>query len=183
MKGDRAMSAHIGFYEEEFDGDTYSPAEQQRITQTTTPRDRVGGFLKKVVIYVTRQRKGQTELLVFEHRDHPAAGLQVPAGTVDPGELSLDAARRELFEESGLFALPLIGRIDVYDWLNPETNNLHRRHVYQFHAQDSIADAWDHCVSAGEEDKGLIFQYRWMRLADAERQLTGRQGISIGRIS
>jgi 8-oxo-dGTP pyrophosphatase MutT (NUDIX family) len=26
------------------------------------------------------------ELLVFDHRDHPNAGTQVPAGRIDPGE-------------------------------------------------------------------------------------------------
>ncbi len=33
---------------------------------------------------------------------HPLAGIQLVKGTVEPSENPADAARRELFEESGL---------------------------------------------------------------------------------
>ena len=33
---------------------------------------------------------------------HPLAGIQLVKGTVEPSEKPADAARRELFEESGL---------------------------------------------------------------------------------
>jgi 8-oxo-dGTP pyrophosphatase MutT (NUDIX family) len=138
--------------------------------------------LKKVIIYVTRKRAGRDELLVFEHRDFPAAGLQVPAGTMDPGEAAVDAAARELMEESGLSNLSLKGRVDVYEWLNPETSRLHRRHVYHFVVASELSDAWDHTVSAGEDDQGLVFRFRWMPLAEAEHALAGDQGRSISRI-
>ena len=38
-------------------------------------------------------------LLVFRH---PTAGLQLPAGTIEPGEDPITAARREVAEETGL---------------------------------------------------------------------------------
>ncbi|QDG53602.1 GNAT family N-acetyltransferase [Persicimonas caeni] len=38
-------------------------------------------------------------LLVF---GHPTAGLQLPAGTVEPGETPIAAAKREVWEETGL---------------------------------------------------------------------------------
>lgn len=38
-------------------------------------------------------------LLVFKH---PTAGLQLPAGTVEPGETPIEAAKREVYEETGL---------------------------------------------------------------------------------
>ena len=44
----------------------------------------------KVLAYVTRG----DELLVFRHRDFPAAGLQVPAGAIEEGEDPQDAALR-----------------------------------------------------------------------------------------
>jgi len=34
---------------------------------------------RRVLAYVTRERNGRTELLVFDHRDDPGAGTQVPA--------------------------------------------------------------------------------------------------------
>jgi len=42
------------------------------------------------------------ELLVFIEPDHPNPDLQVPGGTLDPGESHLQAARREFAEETGL---------------------------------------------------------------------------------
>lgn len=41
-------------------------------------------------------------LLVFDHVDAPAAGTQVPAGGIRPGEEPEAAVARELLEESGV---------------------------------------------------------------------------------
>ena len=56
--------------------------------------------LHKVAIIVTRARAGGLELLVFEHDHH--SGVQIPAGSVEPGEDLVVAAKRELQEEAGL---------------------------------------------------------------------------------
>lgn len=55
---------------------------------------------EKVVCYVTHQDR----LLVFTHLDVPltVAGVQVPAGTIEPGETPRQAALREVREETGL---------------------------------------------------------------------------------
>lgn len=53
----------------------------------------------KVTVFATRGAPAERELLIFEH---PTAGLQVPAGTVDPGEDFAAAALRELEEETGV---------------------------------------------------------------------------------
>jgi ADP-ribose pyrophosphatase YjhB (NUDIX family) len=58
-------------------------------------------LLEKVAVLVTRPGPDGLELLVFEHVGIPA-GVQVPAGTVEPGEDVRAAALRELVEESGL---------------------------------------------------------------------------------
>lgn len=55
--------------------------------------------LHKVAIIVTRKGKDSPEVLVFEH-DH--SGVQIPAGSVEPGEDITLAAIRELEEEAGL---------------------------------------------------------------------------------
>ena len=58
---------------------------------------------QKVVCYVVRD--GQ--LLVFRHLDEPwdESGLQVPAGSIRPGESPAAAALREAAEETGLVTL------------------------------------------------------------------------------
>jgi 8-oxo-dGTP pyrophosphatase MutT (NUDIX family) len=58
-------------------------------------------LLQKVAVLVTRPGPTGPELLVFEHTDVPA-GVQVPAGTVEPGEDVRAAALRELVEETGI---------------------------------------------------------------------------------
>lgn len=54
--------------------------------------------LRKVTAFVITASTPH-HLLVFEH---PMAGLQLPAGTVEPGEQPLAAARREVYEETGV---------------------------------------------------------------------------------
>ncbi len=56
---------------------------------------------EKVSSFVTRTGRNGAELLVFEH---PSAGIQVPAGSVEEGEAPVAAAQREVREETGLSA-------------------------------------------------------------------------------
>ncbi|GHO95524.1 hypothetical protein KSF_055720 [Reticulibacter mediterranei] len=62
-------------------------------------------ILGKVTAFIVRQRNAQQELLVFAH---PTAGVQVPAGTVEGGEVFENAALREAQEETGLEGVQLV---------------------------------------------------------------------------
>ena len=55
--------------------------------------------VQKVTAFITRERNGVKELLVFRH---PNAGIQIPAGTVEDGEHLETAVKREVYEETGL---------------------------------------------------------------------------------
>ena len=55
--------------------------------------------LEKVTAFVVRTGALGRELLVFKH---PTAGIQLPAGTVEPGEPVEKAVVREVWEETGL---------------------------------------------------------------------------------
>ena len=55
--------------------------------------------VEKVTAFVTRERNGVKELLLFKH---PTAGIQIPAGTVEDGETPEAAVMREVFEETAL---------------------------------------------------------------------------------
>ena len=55
--------------------------------------------VEKVTAFVTRERNGAKELLLFKH---PTAGIQLPAGTVEDGETPDTAVIREVLEETAL---------------------------------------------------------------------------------
>lgn len=58
---------------------------------------------QKVYAYITCGSR----LLVFEHPHVPEAGIQVPGGTVEAGELPEAAVLREAHEETGLSDLKI----------------------------------------------------------------------------
>ena len=60
---------------------------------------KVNGVVEKVTAFVTRERDGVRELLVFKH---PKAGIQIPTGAVEDGENPETAVKREVYEETGL---------------------------------------------------------------------------------
>ena len=59
----------------------------------------MSGTVEKVTAFVTRERNGVRELILFRH---PTAGIQIPAGTVEDGETPETAVKREVYEETGL---------------------------------------------------------------------------------
>jgi 8-oxo-dGTP pyrophosphatase MutT (NUDIX family) len=65
-------------------------------------RSDIPGTIEKVTTFITRFTARGTDLLVFEH---PHAGIQIPAGTVEQGETLEQAALREAHEETGLMGL------------------------------------------------------------------------------
>jgi 8-oxo-dGTP pyrophosphatase MutT (NUDIX family) len=57
--------------------------------------------IDKVTAFITRDGR---DLLLFQH---PHAGVQIPAGTVEDGETPAQAVKREANEETGLTALSI----------------------------------------------------------------------------
>jgi 8-oxo-dGTP pyrophosphatase MutT (NUDIX family) len=122
---------------------------------------------RRVSAYVTRERKGRRELLVFDHRDHPTAGTQIPAGRLDPGETLEQGLRRELHEEAGLDRVRILREIagpEEYDRHFPGSQ--YENHLFHVEAEDELPDAWDHMVFGDGDDAGLVFRYRWERVRD-----------------
>ena len=64
----------------------------------------MNSVVEKVTAFVTRERNGVKELLLFKH---PTAGIQIPAGTVEEGATPETTVMREVYEETGLRALKI----------------------------------------------------------------------------
>jgi 8-oxo-dGTP pyrophosphatase MutT (NUDIX family) len=131
----------------------------------------------KALAYLTRRNASQ--LLVFEHRDNPEAGVQVPAGTQDTGETIEQTLWREVLEESGLRPeqLRLVGKLAEYESAEWQTV----RHVFHLEAVADLPDAWTHVVCSDAGDNGLVFEYRWENLPLA-LALAGAQDLFLNLI-
>jgi 8-oxo-dGTP pyrophosphatase MutT (NUDIX family) len=99
-------------------------------------------------------------LLVFAHRDLAEAGIQVPAGTVEPGEPPEAAACREVREESGLSSQQVRLVRKLAEAPEPEWDQT--RHVYLFEVCGPLPDRWSHRVTGRGEDAGFVFDYYWL---------------------
>lgn len=84
---------------------------------------------------------------------------ELPGGAVDPGESIIEAAQREVLEESG------------YDTLAHE-------HVYTFHPMIGIADKVFHVIRCRATthrhgfDQDEVRSYRWLARGDIEQMLS-----------
>lgn len=110
-----------------------------------------------------------TRLLVFSQPDLPHVGLQVPGGTLDPGESYLQAARREFLEETGLdldMALDHLADQDhVFHFETGELHGLHRRRLYHGTLETVPAEEWEHYeMTPSNGGPPIRFRLFWLDL-------------------
>ncbi|MFX1508060.1 MAG: NUDIX domain-containing protein [Promethearchaeota archaeon] len=59
--------------------------------------------IEKITAFITREKKNEELLLI----QHPNAGIQIPAGTVEEGETVVEALKREIQEETGIESIKI----------------------------------------------------------------------------
>ncbi|HDR4571484.1 NUDIX domain-containing protein [Bacillus cytotoxicus] len=136
-------------------------------------------YKKKVYAYITREKEGVMQLLVFTHRDVPKERIQIPGGIVRPEE-SLEAAiLRKVMEETGLRHLYIERFIDDYIIYVKERQEYEKHHFFHMSLLTKVKDTWEHIVT--KENQSATFCYEWV---DIERgpALTGKQGEFIYRL-
>jgi 8-oxo-dGTP pyrophosphatase MutT (NUDIX family) len=108
----------------------------------------------------------QGRLLVFHHPED--RGMQLPKGTVEPGEAPDEAVRRELLEESGIDyqgALEPLGTIDRYCEAGVEGNK-HRHpqlwHLFLMRSEHPLPETFEHVAMGSPEEDGLVFSFSWL---------------------
>ena len=106
-------------------------------------------------------------LLVFRHPGDES--MQLPKGTVEPGETPHDAVRRELLEESGIrFDGPLesLGTLDRFCPAGgvEGTRIAHPQlwHLYLMRSVDALPETFEHVAIGSPQEHGLRFAFRWL---------------------
>ena len=129
----------------------------------------------KAVAALVRDRGLGSELLVFRH---PLAGVQLPKGTVEPGEAYAAAALRELHEESGLHLALKPQPIGVWHRSKAADANKDRQlekhvwHIFALKLRHKLPDHWSHTAVGSPAEEGLIFEFFWRPLGpDLHREL------------
>lgn len=118
---------------------------------------------RKAFAYITRHNR----LLVLEHPHAPEAGIQVPAGTLQPDESPEIAVMREVSEETGLTDLKLCRFLGetVYDMSPFGKNEIHHRYFFHLQCQQDTPDSWTHFeLHATDEPAPILFRLFWVTL-------------------
>jgi len=110
-------------------------------------------------------------LLVFRHPED--GNMQLPKGTIEPGESPEVAVRRELLEESGIdYAGPLqsLGTLDRECEAGVE-GNTHRHpqlwHLFLMRAEGRLPETFLHTATGSPEEEGLVFLFRWLEAGES----------------
>jgi len=119
---------------------------------------------RKALAYITHSDR----LLVFSHPHAPEAGMQVPAGTVRPGEPPEEAVLREAVEETGLADLRLAAflgdaRRDMSDF---GLDEIHHRYFYHLRCESDPPERWQHYETDPSDGSAepILFEFFWARL-------------------
>ncbi|MCM6774480.1 NUDIX domain-containing protein [Nocardia sp. CDC159] len=137
--------------------------------------------VEKVVCYIVRDGR----LLVFRHLDFgpEEVGIQVPAGTIKPGEAPAEAALREAREETGLHDYRIVRKLGTAeDDLTPYRSEIQLRHFYQLELLSATPpQRWQ----SQEDHDGVGTPTRlecfWL-LLEAAHVLQSGQGALLGRL-
>lgn len=132
----------------------------------------------KAYAYITRMNG---DLLVFRHVDFPEAGIQVPGGSVDPGETPERAAVREACEETGLNALEVVRFVGetIFSQTVSGQEKVMRRFFYHLHCAQETPPRW----LAGERNPSdgtmaKVFECYWAA-SDTIPPLAAEMGIFL----
>jgi 8-oxo-dGTP pyrophosphatase MutT (NUDIX family) len=150
--------------------------QASRVTSSDPP------LVDKVVAYVVRSGN----LAVFVHLDDHdpllESGLQVPAGTVLPGESPQVAVLRETEEESGLTGLRVAAALGVEEYdMRPTRHEIHRRHFFQLAVAGDVPELWDHDETDGGGGAPRPFRFFWIPVEQGHA-LTAGFGALLSRV-
>lgn len=131
---------------------------------------------RKAFAYITHGQR----LLVFRHSWVPEAGIQVPAGSIEPGESPEDAVLREAREETGLSGLMLAGFLG--DQVRPMADfgieEIHHRYFFHLLIQADPLATWRHSERHRSDiaAEPIVFEFFWVDLSREVPELIADHG-------
>lgn len=126
----------------------------------------------KVSCFVLHPRDHR--LLVFAHTDHPEAGIQVPAGTIEAGEDPAVAAVREAEEETGFGGFRIVRLLDrrLLCEVRNGRDETHDRRYYHLSPPHGLPEEWDHGEGDPDTEEWIRFHFFWLGHDQVSRLLT-----------
>jgi len=142
----------------------------KRIPARTVP-------VEKVLAYITRGNS----LLVFTEPDFPEAGIQVPGGTLEPGETAQAGVLREAAEKTGLRALTIERFLGTRLYHSP-SGSISRRHYFHLMCEGDAPEEWIHWEQTPHGGEPPIrLQLQWVNL-DRVPELAGGRGALLAEL-
>ncbi|MEV7986850.1 NUDIX domain-containing protein [Micromonospora sp. NPDC085948] len=135
---------------------------------------------QKALCYIVRNGG----LLVFRHTDHSyeEVGVQVPGGTIRPGEAPEDAALREAHEETGLTDFRVVRKLGEAEYdISPLRFEIQRRHIFLMELLEPTPLRWSSQEDHDGTQPPTPFECFWVPLT-AGHILQSGQGALLGRI-
>lgn len=132
-------------------------------------------MIQKVVAYIICRGR----LLVFRQPESPEAGVQVPAGTMDPDESPYAAVLREAREETGLDNLAIRAYLGARDFqFERPSGERERVRRHYFHLTCDTADVtrrWIHLETNPSEGpkRPIPFELYWVKYPEDVPSLAG----------
>jgi putative (di)nucleoside polyphosphate hydrolase len=135
----------------------HTTKHQHVVSSTMSIQDAT--YVKKACAYITRNG---SQVLVFDGPGHD--GLQIPKGTVEPGERPREAVVREIIEESGLASFGGPRHLTTDVWVRRESPP--KRYVRSFYhvPVHEPRDSWTHTVTGAGPEQGAEFEFSWLDL-------------------
>lgn len=130
--------------------------------------------MEKAVAYVVTDGR----LLVFTHRDVPltVTGVQVPAGTVRPGEPPEEAVLREAREETGFGCFALRRALGTAEYAGV------LRHYFELTPTAALPETWTGWERHDGTAAPTAFDFFWIPVAQGH-VLAGGLGARIGEVT
>jgi 8-oxo-dGTP pyrophosphatase MutT (NUDIX family) len=139
-------------------------------------------YRAKAFAYITHGQR----LLVFRQPGAPEAGLQVPAGTIHPGETPAAAVLREALEETGLPDLELVRFLGIAerDMAEFGRDEVAVRHFFHLACHERPPETWQHFE--GDPSEGgpgpILFELFWVELPDGVPPLIADHDAMMPRL-